>query len=237
MSRNSKIIIISCLITFSIISIGFNFIKTQNNTQNGLSTADNGTYTGNYDGDISILYFNETSQTTLWSYQNSSTTIIPHNESFSGREFKIHTLEIWTDNFWNVTTWGENIIADNISNQISLTPALAYTQEFTVEDLIAIDTISIYLNYSSVIIEPTTDSYIMILQIYNEDFTEEIDWMYLEGHKWDLEEWVDFYPRPNIFEPEKKYNFFFYLFVPKDPPVLIPNDFWRAEKYNSSTYN
>jgi hypothetical protein len=237
MSKNLKIIIISCLITFSIISIGLNFISTENNIQNGLRIADNGIYTGSYDGDISILYYNETSHTNFWSYQNSSTTIIPHNESFSGREFKIHTLEIWTDNFWNKTAWGEIIIADNISNQISLTPALAYTQEFTVDDLIAIDTISLYLNYSSVIIEPPIDFYYMILQIYNEDFTEEIDWMYREEDSWDFEEWVDFYPRPNIFEPEKKYNLFFYLLVPKDPPDLIPNDFWRAEKYNSSTYN
>ena len=237
MSKNTKILVITCLVIFSIIFLGYSITNTQINkisSSNGLNLANGETYTGDYDGDISILYYNETSSTTTWTYQNSSTNIIPHNYSNRGREYKIHNLEIWTDNFINATAWGEFIIANNITNQISLAPAIAYTQEFTVDDLIAIEIISLYLNYS-LIIEPTIGFYYMILQIYNEDFTEEIDWMLWEENRWDIEEWVDFYPRYNIFEPEKKYNFLFLLATKEFTP--INNSFWKAEKYSSPAFN
>ncbi len=235
MSKNSKVLVVSCLVIFSIIFLGYNITNKQISPSNGLHLANGDTFTGNYDGDISILYYERNYSFSFWSDQKSSTNIVRHNASFSGREYKINNLEIWTDNLWNATDWGEIIIADNITNQISLTPAIAYTQEFTVDDLIAIDEISIYLNYS-LIVEPDIDFYYMILQIYNEDFTEEIDRVYQEEHKWDLEEWVSFYPHPNIFEPDKKYNFLFILLDGKES-IPIPNDFWKAEQYENPTFN
>ncbi len=234
MSKNSKVLVISCLVIFSIIYLGYNTTNEQLKTSNGLHLANGDTFTGDYDGDISILYYERNSSFSFWSDQKSSTNIVRHNASFNGVEYKINNLEIWTDNLINESYLGEFIIADNISNQISLAPAIAYTQEFTVDDLIAIDEISIYLNYS-LIVEPF-DWYYMLLQIFNEDFTEEIDWMYQEDHKWDRQEWVSFDPHPNIFEPGKKYNFLF-IIISGEASIPFPNDFWKAEQYKNSTFN
>ncbi|MCK4687690.1 MAG: hypothetical protein KAT66_06150 [Candidatus Lokiarchaeota archaeon] len=233
MSKNSKVLVISCLVIFSIIYLGYNTTNEQLKTSNGLHLANGDTFTGDYNGDISILYYERNFSFSSWLYQNSSTNIVRHNASFNGYEYKINNLEIWTDNIVNASGAGEFIIADDISNQISLEPAIAYSQEFTVDDLIAIDEILLYLNYSLMV--GPVEFYYMFLQIFNEDFTEEIDWMYREEDSWDIQEWVSFYPHPNIFEPGQKYNFLFIIATKEFNP--IPNDFWKAEQYKNSTFN
>ncbi|MFX1315851.1 MAG: hypothetical protein ACFE9T_08300 [Promethearchaeota archaeon] len=234
MSKNIKIIFFSCLVIFSIIFLGYISTNKQIKPSNNLYVANSETFIGDYNGDISILYYERNYSFSGWSHQNSSTNIISHNASFNGYEYKVNNLEIWTDNLINTSGSGEFIIADNISNQISLEPVIAFSQEFTVYDLIAIEEITIYLNFS-LIVGPI-ELYYMILQIYDENFQEEIDLMYREENKWLKQEWVSFYPHPNIFEPGQKYNFLFLIVTGKEF-IPVPNDFWKAEQYKNSTFN
>lgn len=235
MSKNSKIIVISCLVIFSILFLTSNIINTHSKTSNDLRLANGDIFTGDYDGDLSILYFYQDFRAPDWSFQNTSTEIIPHNTSILGYEYTVNILEIRVFDLLNLTGSGEFIIANNVSNQISLDKAIAFTQEFTAHDLVAIDEITIYLNYS-LLMEPIIGNYFFILQIYDENFQEQIDAIWRYENRLVVDEWVSFYPRPNIFEPGQKYNLLFLILV-EEGDLVITNDFWKAEKYKDSSFN
>ena len=191
--------------------------------------------TGNYDGDISLVYFDNPSDTTLWSDQNSSTNMISHNSSVNNKEFVLNRVEIFTDNLINESGSGEYIIANNTKKQLTPAPAKMFSQQFTAPDLIAIDSIWLYLNYS-VLLLPELSHYYLVLRIFEEKTQEELD--VISNYETDkvVDDWIRFWPRSNIFEPGEKYTLVLHLWVDK-LGVLIPFDFWKSENYTSSSFN
>jgi hypothetical protein len=145
-----------------------------------------------------------------------------------GTEFKLNRLEIWADNLVNWSGKSIYNIAHNISRQFDLDPAYAFAQEFTAPKLMAIEEIQIYVNYTLPIL-PTRGYYYLILRIYDENFAEEIDFMYYYMEEAKVESWISFSPyEGNIFEEDKKYNFVFFPYF-EDNDFVIPQNFWKAE--------
>jgi len=191
--------------------------------------------TGSYEGDISLVYFDFNSDFTPWWYQNSSTSMISHNRSVNNKEFVLNRLEIYSDNIINESGSGEYIIANNTHKQLDPISSRMFVQQFTAPDLIAINEIWLYLNYS-LIFMPEFNHYYMVLRIYDENFQEEIDVIWNYESRMNLDEWIGFYPRANIFKPGETYSLVLHLWS-EDYGALVPFNFWKAENYTSSSFN
>ena len=191
--------------------------------------------TGSYDGDISLVYFDFNSDFTSWWYQNSSTSMISHNRSVNNKEFVLNRLEIYSDNIINESGSGEYIIANNTHKQLNPTSSLMFGQQFTAPDLIAIEEVRLYINYS-LTMTPEFSHYYMVLRVFDENLEEEIDVIWNYESRMILDEWIGFYPRANIFKPGEKYNLILHLWS-DNFRTLVPFDFWKSENYTSSSFN
>ena len=239
MSKTNKILILAMFVVFSlsVFTINGSNSLASSTTKLSLSQGIGENITGDYDGDLSLVYFEFNSTWSSWGYQNRSTNIVSHNMSVNEKEFVLNRLEIYADNIINETGSGDYVIADNITNQISPAPSILFAQQFTAHDLYTIDVIWLYLNYS-VIMVPEFNYYYMVLHIFDETFEEEIDVMWEWEHRTILDEWKPFFPRANIFEAGKKYNLVFHLWEEKsEDGGGIPFNYWKAEQYKNSSYN
>jgi len=225
MIKKIKILTLVTLIVISASAFTLNELETPSTSMSKLSTSGGigENITGSYDGDLSLVYFDFNSDFTSWFNQNSSTSMIPHNESVNNKEFVLNRLEIYSDNIINESGSGEYIIANNTKKQLDPTSSRMFAQQFTAPDFIAIDNIRIYLNYSMMAI-PEFSHYYMVLRIYNENFQEEIDVIWRYESRMVLDEWIDFYPRANIFKPGETYSLVLHLWSDKYG-TLIPFNF------------
>ncbi|MHA1931453.1 MAG: hypothetical protein ACW96X_02880, partial [Promethearchaeota archaeon] len=192
-------------------------------------------FSGDYEGDISIMYNEQTSNFSSWFDTNSSTNLIPHNYSVSEHEFQLNRIEIFADHLINESESGEFIIANNISQLIDLNPAFMYSQEFTSPDLISIEEITIYLNYTLGFL-PKAGQFYFLLIIFDENFDTRMDtiWHYESGKPRD--EWVSFYPHSNIFGANQKFNLVLSIWS-DGGDFDFPIDYWKAEKYEEFGLN
>jgi len=235
---NTKKIIICALVILSTLSLTINYSNSNSQLSSSplihTSNGDWETFTGDYTGNSSIMYLYEETNSSFWSYQNSSTNYIPHNKSIENREYDLNRVEIWADNLINETGAGTFTIADNVSRQINLTSSMLVAQRFTATDLVAPEQIMLYINYTLPFI-PKYGYFYYVLHIFNENFQEELDIMWVYEDRLAVDEWITFWPRPVIFEPGKKYNLMFHIFMEDD--FLFPIDFWRAENYTNPSYD
>jgi len=239
MPTKNKILMLTILVVFSLSVFTINDFKTPTISTAGLSLSNGigGNITGDYEGDLSLVYFEYNETLNWWTDQNRSTNIVSHNISVNEKEFVLNRLEIYADNIINESGSGEYVIANNTSNQINPIPSYLFAQQFTAHDLYSIDVIWLYLNYSMVM-TPEFDHYYMVLHIFNETFEEEIDVMWEWESKPIFDDWKPFFPRANIFEPGKKYNLVFHIWDEKaeeEDGILF--NFWKAEQYQNSSYN
>ncbi|NVM44924.1 MAG: hypothetical protein HWN79_08400 [Candidatus Lokiarchaeota archaeon] len=241
MPPKNKILLLTFLVFFSLSFFTIKDLKASPNSTSTLSLS-NGigeNITGDYDGDLSLVYFEFNSDWNSWWYQNRSTNIISHNISVNEKEFVLNRLEIYADNIINETGSGDFVIADNITNQFSPAPSYLFAQQFTAHDLYSIDVIWLYLNYSVIMI-PELSNYYMVLHIFNGSGPsgEEIDVIWNYESRPMIDEWVPFHPRSNIFAPGEKYFFMLHLWSEKSEEgdgILF--DFWKAENHKSSSSN
>ena len=234
MQRKSKLFLF-----FSIIFIlNLNFIarnplfkdSLQNFEKNKLETSQ--LHSGNYTGDISIMYFDQNSISTSEFNTQSTTQMIPHNISRPGVEYIANSLDIYAE-----VSYGHRI-AGNVSEQISLSPSIAFAQEFICPDIEKLEAIIIYLNYS-LSYEPV-DYYYWDMYIVNETLSNDFYWNYID-YFWNYEErkvvdeWMAFYPNIDHLEPGKKYNIILTLWH----PIVIdfPYNAWKAENYTDAKYD
>jgi len=238
MPAKNKILMLTILVVFSLSVFTITDFKTPtvSATTLSLSNGIGGNITGDYEGDISLVYFEFNSDFNSWLDQNSSTNIVAHNMSVNNKEFVLNRLEIYADNIINESGSGEYIIANNTSNQISPAPSTFFAQQFTAHDLYAINVISLYINYS-IPMGPIFDYYYIVLRIFDEAFNEiDVIWNYESRHV--VAEWVPFYPRANIFEPGEQYFFALHALSGKsevEGGELF--NFWKAENYKNSSFN
>ncbi|MFX0030749.1 MAG: hypothetical protein ACFE8B_16170 [Candidatus Hermodarchaeota archaeon] len=233
MLKDIKLLILSTLIFFTIIFITPYSITNQGLFPNHVSIS-NGiveTYTGDYEGDISVMYFDQNSQSSFWSYENSSTNLIPHNTSVSDYEFKLNRMEIWAHNLVNLTGIGNYTIANNLTNGISLTQAYGFAQEFTAHDYFRLENISFFLSYAALGIRWYD------IFIFDENFEEQIDYFYISDSRLLVNEWVTISSwNPKGFEPNNKYNIVLKIWTSVDQYNNSFN-YWKAESYPNSSLN
>ncbi|MFX1494026.1 MAG: hypothetical protein ACFFBZ_07070 [Promethearchaeota archaeon] len=190
-------------------------------------------YSGNYTGDISLIYFDQGHISSSRFATRSLTQMIPPNISRPGVVYEVNSLDIYAE-----ISYGY-MIAGNVSEQISLTPAYAFIQEFVFPDIEKIQAFLIYLNYT--ITEPI-DYYYLGMVIFDENFTVQIDAIWNYEERFVVEEWMPFYPYVYDYIPGIKYNILLQFLVPKkvdETTSLVAHefDFWKAENYTDPKYD
>lgn len=185
-------------------------------------------YTGNYSGDISIMYFDQDSISSSEFSTTSTTQIIPHNVSRPGAEYKVNNLDIYAE-----VAFGHKI-AGNVSEQISYAPAFGFAQEFIYPDIEKLEAILVYVNYS-LFMEPIEEYYWQMV-IVSEDFSHVFDTIYLYEDRKIVDDWLRFEPSEHIFNVSQKYNIALFLYLSK-LGTYRQFDFWKAENYSNPIYN
>lgn len=205
-----------------------------------LSNAGEFSFSGNYNGNISVMYFDEGSTSNAWNNTDSVSQIIPFNFTRHGYdyEYKVSRLDIRAD--IDIQKTQNFTIAKNISEQISLEPAYRIAQEFTAPDNItSIEELMIYFNYNLTSINIT--SYYLDLFIYDEFLQNQLDWVWVYDTRKVVDEWITFNPTYQDYEPNKKYNIVFRFYhLDVWPNSLYWNfqfDFWKAENYTNPSFN
>jgi hypothetical protein len=232
MLKISKIMI-SRLFTISIMFIlMFTALYAQNALSTRIYAMSNGSdsYTGDYEGDLSIMYFEQFWNSSTWVNASSSTNIISYNKSYYDEEYKVRSLDIRAMNMINYSSRGYYKIADNTSNQISLAPSYSFAQEFVAPKLITIDEIMIYVNFF--LLRPC---YFDVF-IFDEFLREEIDFAWKYENRVFVDEWISVFPSSNILEPLEKYNIVLKVwFSPGQYNETF--SYWKAESYSNSSFN
>ncbi len=232
MLRISKIMILRLFTIFILLILIFINLNVQHVSSNRISTANGGseTYTGDYDGDLSIMYFEQNWNSSTWINASSSTNIISYNRSYYDEEYKVRSLDIRAMNMLNTSSKGYYKIAENTSNKISLTPSYSFAQEFTAPELMRIDEIMIYVNFF--LLRPC---YYDIF-IYDEFLREEIDWAYTYENRIFVDEWISVFPSSNVLEPGEKYNIVLKMWI-RPGGYNETFNYWKAESYSNSSFN
>ena len=147
-----------------------------------------------------------------------------------GSRIKARSLDIRAGNLVNYSGIGLHTIANNTSEQISLTPSLKFAQEFTAPELSQISEIMIYLDFVSI-----SNRYYDIF-IFDEKLEEQIAW----GTSYDaqvfVDEWVSIYPGSNVLLPGEKYNIVLQIYYSMGG-YNTTFDYWKAENYSSPIYD
>ena len=187
-------------------------------------------FSGDYDGDLSIMYFEENWTFSTWTNQSISTNVINYNASYWGEEYKARSLDIRAGNLINYSGIGFHSIAENTSRQINLTSSLAFAQEFTAPELSQINQIMIYLNLTSSI-----DRWYDIF-IYDEFLRNELAWAYKFDDRTVVDEWISVYPSSNVLKSGEKYNIVLKVyFLPGKYNTTF--NYWKAENYTNPSFN
>ena len=232
LSKFLKKILLLCLF-LNFIGL-FTLYKSNTNVLDDLRLA-NGeelTFSGDYVGNISIMYFDQGNTFNSWKNTKSETMMIPYNFSRHGYdyEYKVSELDIRAD----VAITNNFTIAKNVSEQISLNPAYIFAQEFTTpENITSIEEIMLFLSYN-LTSEDLGASYYIDLFIYDETLQEELDWVWFPDTRDTLNDWISFKPYFQDFEPNTKYNIVLKFWIRSFEEVRgHTNAFFFCSKQNS----
>ncbi|MHA2048290.1 MAG: hypothetical protein ACW986_01620 [Promethearchaeota archaeon] len=197
-----------------------------------IKSSSNGSFSfsGDYDGDLSIMYFEENWTFSMWNNQNSSTNKIRYNTTYWGQEYNVRSLDIRAGNLNNLSGIANYSVAEDISNQISLLPSYAFAQEFTAPELMQINEIMIYLNLLA--LRPRYYE----LFIFDAFLHRELAWAYYHDTRIFVNEWLTLYPSQTVLESGERYNIVLKVwFQPGGYNETF--DYWKAENYSSPVYN
>ena len=233
MTRLSKLMRLNAFIISLFFILIFSALYTQGVSSNKINTAngENQSYSGDYDGDLSIMYLEQDRNSSIWVNASSSTNIIPYNASFFGKEYKVRSLDIRADNLINISSKEYYNVAENTSNQISLTESYRFAQEFTAPELLRIDEIMIYVNFF--LLRPC---YFDIF-IYDEFLREEINWGWHFENRIFVNEWISVNPGTNILFPGEKYNIVLRVWFSPGGYDNETYNYWKAENYSNPSFN
>ncbi len=229
MSRIMIIRLITISLMFLLIFTALN-IRIVSSNRIFLANGDSKSHSGDYEGDLSIVYFEQNWNSSIWVNASSSTNIIPYNASYYDKEYKVRSLDIRADNLINTSSKGYFEIAGNTSNQISLIPSYSFAQEFTAPELMSINEISIYVNFF--LLRPC---YYDIF-IFDETLQEEIDWAWEYETRFFINEWISVFPTSNVLVAGEKYNIVLKVWF--SPGAYNETfSYWKAESYSNSSFN
>jgi hypothetical protein len=227
-----KLLIICLFLNFiSLFAINKDYITILDGLR--LSNGEEFTFSGDYFGNISIMYFDQSFMFNSWENTKSETTMIPYNYSRHGYdyEYKVSELDIRVD--FAITN--NFTIAKNVSEQINLKPAYIFAQEFTTpENITSIEEIMLFLSYN--LTSEDLSYYYIDLLIYDETLQKQLDWVWIGDAPNITNDWVSFKPFFQDFEPNTKYNLVLKFWIP-GYSWDYQFDFWKAENYTNSSFN
>ena len=219
-----------CIIVFSSI-LSYFPLKTRFPLTR-IQSSSNGSFTfsGDYEGDLSIMYFQENWTFSTWSNQNYSTTKIRYNTTYWDQEYTVRSLDIRAGNLFNHSGVANYSVAEDTSNQISLMPSYFFAQEFAAPELMQINEITIYLNFISL-----RNRYYDVF-IYDASLQRELARAYLYDTRALVNEWISVFPSSSVLVPGKKYNIVLKVWFSPGMYNSTVN-YWKAENYSSPIYN
>ena len=186
-------------------------------------------------GDIAIMGLSNIENSSYWLNSNSSTTLIDHNKSFAPYPYMydLNRLDIRAYNLLN----GSDIfkISENLTIRSAIQSATRIAQEFSSPNLIAINTLSLFLNFSMM---STIDNLHLRASIFDEDLEEEIE--FSEKVFSELEDgWINFSFYSNILEANHTYNIVLRKWIEtgRGNEVNKEINFWEAVNYSKKTDN
>jgi hypothetical protein len=105
MSKGSRLLLVCGIIAFSTLALfSINLLSNQISS-NSVSLSTNGAskYTGDYDGNMSIVYFTQNWNGSDWSNENRSTYLIRQGQTQGSYNFSLNRLNIRADDLLNGT--------------------------------------------------------------------------------------------------------------------------------------
>ncbi|MFX1384211.1 MAG: hypothetical protein ACFFBP_17385 [Promethearchaeota archaeon] len=196
-------------------------------------------YTGIYDGGISTMGMKiEANYSSSWTNDNQTTIISSNNNTYNEFLYTLNRLDIRA---YNLFSGAGNIdIAINDSNPIDIPvddPPYYYgyiiAQQFTTPlsaDLLAIDTVSLYINHDLPYFGFRT--YLYVTYIYDEEINELLAGAIVPVDSSIEDRWISFDISSNILEKDTKYNIFYllaYQSFGSDDYYAYDEITWKAE--------
>ncbi|MHA1379854.1 MAG: hypothetical protein ACTSRG_15905 [Candidatus Helarchaeota archaeon] len=164
---------------------------------------------------------------TWWFLQSSSEHLINPNITLNNYIYELNYIDIYAYNIKNGS--GNYIIANNLTAESNTTSSLSFSQEFVAPNLITINKLYLYLNYSL----PTSELYRLEVSIYNETIQDKLDYNETWDTRQDVSEWVDFEFSNNILEKGVKYNIIFTVWFDSAQDYQF-NNFWKTSNHTGS---
>lgn len=237
MAKKAKILIlISFVAAFLILisSSSSNYIPLQfTNQTNGMNNINalnykKENYTSAYEGNLSLLYTWWESYTYSWSSENQSTHLIPNEDIVNNYTYSLNYIDIYAFDLFNGTD--SYTIADNLTAETNMTPSISFAQEFVAPDLILIENISVFLNYSL----PSSEPYRFEVSIFDETFQRRLGYSEAWDDRQNVTEWYLFQFYKNILKPGEKYNIALTIWFNSSSNYGL-TDFWKAETHDESS--
>ncbi|NVM52056.1 MAG: hypothetical protein HWN66_00040 [Candidatus Helarchaeota archaeon] len=196
-------------------------------------------FTGNYDGDASILYFWENPPAVppiIWNDNRSSAIFPPNVTNVQDYEFLANSFEIYGQGFINGSSPSIQVIADNDSARVNISNAIQVAQEFNVSTLCSVQAVSLYLNHSL----NASYSYFGIVYIFDASISTIIAKSWENWLSYSMSEWRYFWVSGNVLKPSQTYYIVLEMYRTSGAGMEVGwpgNHSWKAEKYNNSIYN
>jgi len=206
-----NLIVLNIFVVILLSTLAFTYIGGKNHSKHEIndekininnSSEDPLVFTGAYQGNVSVLGLNQVINSTYWLDSKETTVLINHNESFDPYPYEYHLnrLDIRAYNMLNGS--GTYNISDDLSIKSEIRPAVGIAQEFESPDDIALETLSLWCDFSAMGIGAILK---LRASIFDENLIEEIDFDEITYMPFGIG-WVDFDFYSNILEANETYN-------------------------------
>ena len=217
----SKDLILTSFIALSFVIFTFVFLfnisycQNDTNLEINVSNSEEQIFIGKYEGGIGTLGMKIEEKYYNWTATDWKNITCQYNQTFNNFVYKLNRLEIRTFNIRADS--GDYDIANNISEMLVIDTEGYHAQEFTappsVDDLIAIDTLSLYLNHNILPGDYDDYYYSYVIFLSDENLTETLGYVFENVESRTVDEWIQVKMGSNILESGKKYNIEFFMLL------------------------
>ncbi len=193
-------------------------------------------FSGSYTGNASALFFQDGGGSDFIAFANYSSSLYePTVNNSQNKVFTANSIEIIGQQMYNGTMI-PRVIADNLAAKKNTSNAFRVAQQFSVNQLSAINQLSLYLEYNH------TEYYYFKVSITEADLSTTLDEDGQDnfGAGVNTSDWHSFIFLDNILTPGQNYYIIFEVENRsgfESNITLLETNYWQAQLHNSSLYN
>ncbi len=184
-------------------------------------------YTGSYNGNASLMYTDWGFDWSTWVVDNYSENLIDPNITINNYVYDVNYIDVYA--YWLFNGFSSHIIEDNLTAESNVTSSISFAQGFTSPELLSIDELSLYLNYSL----PGSELYRFEVTIYDENLQDIIDYNETWDNRQNVAEWYTFGFSNNILEAGKNYSIVLTIWFDSSQNYNSTN-FWKTANHSVS---